>query len=585
VTKPYKQNFFNFDVSKNINYTKEHDIIYLIDLIDNNNYINSIDNILNKYQLIKENENYEKISSRKQHGIYYTNFKLAYKITKEAIHTIPDNIINLKFFEPCAGLGVFVITYLEYIHKHYSLSDYELEKIFSNIYISDIDDSAINLAKILISKYIKIKFNIDYIIKDSNIYVGNVLHSNTNIHTANSLFNINFKFDIVLTNPPYKNLKASSKELTEIEYKKYQDYCKSTSKLIKKELYLQQGTLNLYKVFIELIFERFTTTTANIGLIIPSSLLSDYTSTLLRKHILINSKISSIYMLSESTNEFNSISQAMCYFGAKKNDISNLINIIDDAKLDITYKINLKNMNNIDNNYSLVKLTKNANYILNTIHQFPKIKYIDDIYNLRGELDLTLDKKYITKDKTIYPLLQGRHISEWGISNDTKYVEQTFIADKPTSKKEFINDNRIICQQISNMSSNKRLKFAKIAKNHILGNSCNFIATNKNVNLDYLLAILNSYLMDWRFQLFSSNNHINNYELNDLPINIDNEHIKLIIKYSLEIQSGNLDKIIDINKLIFMIYNLDNNYILEILNNYNDKYANILKESIINNVK
>jgi len=585
VTKPYKQDFFNFDTSKNTNYSQDDDVIYLIDLIDNNNYINSIDNILNKYQFIKENENYAKISTRKQHGIYYTNFKLAYKITNEAMYNIPDNIVNFKFFEPCAGLGIFVITYLEYIHKHYSLSNEDLEKIFSNIYISDIDGSAINLAKLLIGKYIKIKFNMNYIIQDSNIYIGNVLHSDNNIHTAKSLFNVNFKFDVILTNPPYKNLKASSKELTEMEYKEYQNYCKLTSKLIKKELYLQQGTINLYKVFIELIFERFTTNIANIGLIIPSSLLSDYTSTLLRKHIVNNSNIKNIYMLSESTTEFNSISQAMCYFGAKKNNTTNLINIIDDNKLNTSYKISLKNMNDIDSNYSLVKLTDNANYILNSIHKFQKIKDIDDIYNLRGELDLTLDKKYITENKTVYPLLQGRHIREWGIKTDTKYVEQTFTTDKPTSKKDFINNDRIICQQISNMSTNKRLKFAKITKNYVLGNSCNFITVNKNINLDYLLAILNSYLMDWRFQLFSSNNHINNYELNDLPINIDNKYINLIIKYSIEIQNGNLDRIIDINKVIFTIYNLDDNHILEILNHYNDKYATILKESIINNVK
>jgi len=581
MTQPYKQNFFNFDESKKNNYIHTNDIIDLINLIDKNNYIESIDIILNKYQMIKENEYFEKISVRKQHGIYYTNFKLAYKITQEALSTNTGNIVDLKFFEPCAGLGIFVITYLEYIYKNYTLNNTQLEKILSNIYISDIDGSALFLAKCLISKYLKIKFNINYIIQDSNIYIGNVLHSDNNIHTTKSLFNINFKFDIILTNPPYKNLKASSKELTQVEYEKYQNYCKFTSKLIRKELQLQQGTINLYKVFIELIFEKFSTDSANIGVIIPSSLLSDYTSVQLRKHILNNSKINDIYLLSESTNEFNSISQAMCYFGAKKNNASNRIKIIDDNTLNSSYQINLNDMNEIDSNYSLVKLTDNANYILETIHKFPKIQSIESIYNLRGELDLTLDKKYITEKKTKYPLLQGKHIREWGITNDTKYVEESFITDKPTSKKDFINDDRLICQQISNMSTNKRLKFAKISKNHVLGNSCNFVTVNKNINLDYLLGILNSYLMDWRFQLFSSNNHINNYELNDLPINIDNKYVKEIIIYSLEIQNGNLDKIIDINKLVFKIYNLDDNHTLEILDNYNDKYANLLKESIL----
>lgn len=53
------------------------------------------------------------------------------------------------------------------------------------------------------------------------------------------------------------------------------------------------------------------------------------------------------------------------------------------------------------------------------------------------------------------------------------------------------------------------------------GNSCNFISISENkYNLDIyaLLGILNSNLLNWYFKLISSNNHINNYELDELPI-------------------------------------------------------------------
>lgn len=39
---------------------------------------------------------------------------------------------------------------------------------------------------------------------------------------------------------------------------------------------------------------------------------------------------------------------------------------------------------------------------------------------------------------------------------------------------------RIICQQISNINCEKRLKFAFCSANHILGNSCNFISISEN---------------------------------------------------------------------------------------------------------
>src|SRR5699024_12047436 len=52
---------------------------------------------------------------------------------------------------------------------------------------------------------------------------------------------------------------------------------------------------------------------------------------------------------------------------------------------------------------------------------------------------------------------------------------------------------------------------------------CNFITVEENDNnitLYYLLGLLNSKLLNWYFKLFSSNNHINNYELDMLPIPI-----------------------------------------------------------------
>ncbi|AXH09874.1 hypothetical protein CP960_07300 [Malaciobacter halophilus] len=559
---------------------KVNEILEKINLIDKNNYIQLIDEILLDYQLLKEYEKYSKISIRKQHGIYYTNFKLAYQITKEAMDGFNKEIINSKLLEPCVGLGVFVIAYLEYIDKHCSLNEIEIKDVLSNIYISDIDNLAIKLAKKLISKFIEVKFKIKYKIKNNNTYVGNVIYNDNKVHTVKSLFGENFKFDIVLTNPPYRNLKASSKEFNKEDYKEYQSYCKQVSKLIKKELYLQQGTINLYKVFLELIYTRFSADESVIGVIIPSSLLSDHTSSSLRQYMINNSKIKKIYLLNESSNEFNSITQSMCYFGLKKNDISDNVEIID-VETDSEFKINLKNLRNIDSYSNLIKLTSNATSILNSIHKFPKIKDIDDIHNLRGELDLTLNKKYISEKVTRYPLLQGKHVKEWNIKGDTKYVDNSFFEGKITPKKSFIYSERIICQQISNMSSNKRLKFSKINKNYVLGNSCNFIAVKNNIDLDYILAILNSYLMDWRFKLFSSNNHINNYELNELPINLDNKYINEIIEYSKEIQNGNLNKIIELNKIVFKIYNIEKKHALEILDSYTDEYANLLKESMV----
>jgi len=81
--------------------------------------------------------------------------------------------------------------------------------------------------------------------------------------------------------------------------------------------------------------------------------------------------------------------------------------------------------------------------------------------------------------------------------------------------------NRIACQQVSNMGQRWRLKFAQVQPGSVLANSCNYIVVNGNEtsnNLDYYLGILNSELMNWRFQISNFNNHVSIRELQNLPI-------------------------------------------------------------------
>ena len=68
------------------------------------------------------------------------------------------------------------------------------------------------------------------------------------------------------------------------------------------------------------------------------------------------------------------------------------------------------------------------------------------------------------------------------IGKDTiKYNDKEFVLDKfIDSKSEDYLDNdynkkRLICQQISNIDTNKRLNFVFCKSNDILGNSCNYI--------------------------------------------------------------------------------------------------------------
>jgi len=150
------------------------------------------------------------------------------------------------------------------------------------------------------------------------------------------------------------------------------------------------------------------------------------------------------------------------------------------------------------------------------------MKEISFIRNRRGELDLTLFKSYITSENTGWRLVRGNMISDESvIDKNGEFVEiENFLNKKSDDfKVNDYNKERLICQQISNIDIQRRLKFVFCERTDILGNSCNYIvSTRKQSDLKKLFHILNSGLLNWRFKITSSNNHINNYELDELPI-------------------------------------------------------------------
>lgn len=108
------------------------------------------------------------------------------------------------------------------------------------------------------------------------------------------------------------------------------------------------------------------------------------------------------------------------------------------------------------------------------------------------------------------------------IDTNKEYVRLDFL-DKKSKDYLFYDKGRrrLVCQQISNMSQRVRLRFLECDTNDILGNSCNYITVAEDQILK-MKAILNSSLLNWRFKITSTNNHINNYELDELPIiNLD----------------------------------------------------------------
>ncbi len=95
-----------------------------------------------------------------------------------------------------------------------------------------------------------------------------------------------------------------------------------------------------------------------------------------------------------------------------------------------------------------------------------------------------------------------------------------------------------------------------IKRQCLYGNSVNKISV-KELDAKYILAILNSKAIDWYFRKTSTNNHINIYELEQMPIPIPNESQKDKVislvdaimaakQHSLQLGANNLEKELDV---------------------------------------
>lgn len=472
---------------------------------------------------------------RKQTGSYYTALSLTLTMMQELIDSLDSakkkSLYKLKFLEPCAGTGNFIYAYLRAC-KSLGFSREENEELLNNIYACDINVQALSIYKKNLSAFAKEWFDIKLDKKYfENHIAGGLLFDvdadeicYTPIDKIFSHSVIKNGFDIVVTNPPYKNLKAEKSHYQtssgyEINKEKYNIVNKLS---LMNFSYSVTGTLNIYKMFVEEIIEHYLAADGVGSLLIPATILSDKTCTNLRTRILNTCSIQSLHLIPENNNYVDA-SQALCAMLFHKGKTTQKITIDGSFTEKPQHKTEVSIEDIIDpaTGNAILVLANNEYFIRKLMKRFQSIKEISYINNLRGELDLTLNKTSITEYETQYRLFRGRNIGFYSTlpSLPMEYVVEDFV--QSTAKKQYIFRERLVCQQIVNMSKKRRIAFSLVPKHIVLGNSCNFISINENadeVDIFFLLGVLNSSLIDWYFKLTSSNNHINNYEIDNFPI-------------------------------------------------------------------
>ncbi|WP_432633645.1 Eco57I restriction-modification methylase domain-containing protein [Brachyspira sp.] len=388
-------------------------------------------------------------------------------------------------------------------------------------------------------------------------------------------FGIKDKFDIVIANPPY--YRFNNKKHTEnIKFFRNNDLYKLAC--VRK--------INAYEVF--LLFSY--TQCKDLGIIceiFQNSFLADDAAKEVRKfyidntsiykllsfperdnknkRIFKNAKISVMILLTQKTIAKNNnfileiYSDRMKTKKKEANINKNIIMSIDSENMDIL------NLNN-EEIPIFIKCYKNNK----------KIGCIADTYE--GELNVSFAKKYFTENKNKEKFLVGANIQKYYIANNPSqrtvpeyYDRKRYLNDiKKGSKIFHYNLERIAFQGITGMDDKYRIIATIIPKNYALANSANYLIIKDNVNISYefLLGILNSSLINWLFNARSTNQNVNNYEINRLPFpNVNNKDTITIEKLVCECiaikKENEKNDITDlqnkINKAVYRLYDINDN--------------------------
>ena len=534
--------------------------------------------------------------ARKRTGSYYTDLQLTDVMMEELVQHLKKaekRVVDYRFFEPCVGAGNFVFSYIKAV-RNIGVTEKEAEILLNNIFVCDINKEAIHGYSESLKKLALLFWNIELTDEYFEKHTGTGLLVDV---TADSLEYIALDdifpeeatkggFDIIATNPPYKNLKAEKNQYArEEEYEKDKEKYSRISQIVSKRfVYSNSGVLNLYKLFVEEIIDRYANESAYVSLLIPSSIMSDKTCMKLRTHMLVDSNVISVKVISEGSKYIDA-QQALSAVLLHKGEKTTSIQVTKDycSSPDSIANVAIEDILNKNTGNAILTVSEMEYSILKKLRTFPVIKELDFIVNLRGELDLTANKNSIVSEDTGYHLLRGRNIGYYNLLSleSADFVLPDFV--NSTKKKSYIEQDRIICQQIANMNKERRVTYSYAPKNYVLGNSCNFISVSENqygIDIFALLGLLNTRIINWLFKLTSSNNHVNNYEIDCFPIPVEAKELHSISEsvreYLKKADDNIIEKIEVLAESAYGLINISGEHTLED-NKYFDEYLKAIR--------
>lgn len=356
-------------------------------------------------------------------------------------------------------------------------------------------------------------------------------------------------FDIIIGNPPYNELRDLDLSMqTALKSSRYYDYAKG-------------GRLNMFQFFYPLAIN-VARDNGIVSLITQNSILAEDSALGNRKLFFAQTDILSIDSFPERDNKnlrvFESAKMSVCICILRKNNHPDTCNIIpinvwhsrymqDKHELNIT----IEEIMEIYPEDIIIPISSNEKFsILKEIKK--KSQY--HINASAGEIDMTKYKSIFNTNGLGTRVITGAQVQRYYITNtpsqgDVIYIDDSCKPQLSSKRKTEILQPRIVLQRITGVDSKVRIIATLINGNMYCANSTNYIANDKNLNIKYLLGVLNSSLVNFFIKQTSTNTNITAKVLNSIPIAIPSakmqEAIVRVVDYIMQIKSLSSDIVID----------------------------------------
>ena len=515
---------------------------------------------------------------RKEHGIYYTPKYIVDYIVDNTLGTMindaKSNVKKLKILDPACGSGSFLIGSINLLDSYYDkeLKSYhnlpaskKLEIIKNNIYGVDLDERAIQIAKLSIylklltlsAKSTKQPITETYysLLPElkSNIKNGNSLIDNPNL-AGDKAFKWNEEFaeiinnggfDVVVGNPPYI------------------DYREIYGNAFLKRAYYSTKIKEKYNILIVFIEKglQLLKEDGRLGFIVASQFLASDFGKNLRELILKTCDIEQLIDVS-NLKIFKDASTYPVIIIIKKKKRPNPQNLV---KLAVIGKED--NLLNKKYKYTYIK-QEYFSYIINNIFitsltekKFALLKKIEkDSYRLNvlateltwGTSTSGYGKRKVSSDtyetlsneqKLEYiKIIQTADIQRYFVYWNGEYIDKSVFSD---NKIKLFNKRKIVIGRL-----NKHIKAALDGGEYSVGKAT-ILVLKDGINEKYVLGVLNSNLLDFYYKLLFTSTHMGggyvSYDISYLkwlPIKLPSEQEQRKI---IEL----VDKTIELNKELY----------------------------------